>query len=200
MGREADCKCTWKESSADVKALLETSELILRGEIRRKIPFREMQRIHADGDRLRFVFQGDPVSLELGDAVAAKWAKTLTSPPPDLAKKLGIKPESNVRMIGRVDDEALKKALSRAGSVSERGGDLIIARVETLSELSAAFMKAATELGRGASIWIVYRKGKSHPLGEAHVRAAGLAAGLVDTKVASVSETLTALRFNKRRS
>jgi hypothetical protein len=200
MGREADCKCVWKESTADVRVLLETYELILRGGIRRKIPFAEMQGIHTDGGRLRFVFQGEPVSLELGDVVAEKWAKTLASPPPDLAKKLGIKPESTVRVIGTIDDKALKEAVSGAASTSAKSGDLLIARVETPTELSAALKKAATELSKGVPIWIVYRKGKGHALSEAVIRATGLAAGLVDTKLASVSPALTALRFNKRRS
>jgi hypothetical protein len=200
MGREANCKCVWKESTADVTALLETHELILRGGMRRRIPFVEMQGIHADGGRLRFVFQGEPVSLELGDAVAAKWAKILASPPPDLAKKLGIKPESKVRVIGTIDDKALEEAVSGAASTSGKSGDLIIARVETPSELAAALKKAAGESSKGVPVWIVYRKGKGHALSEAVVRATGLAAGLVDTKVASVSAVLTALRFNKRRS
>lgn len=200
MGREADCKCVWKESTAEVRALLETDELILRGGMRRRLPFAEMQGIHADGGNLHFVFQGEPVSLQLGDAVATKWAKTLASPPPDLAKKLGIKPASKVHVIGVVDDKALSEALAQGVSTSGNVSDLIIARVETSSELSAALKKAAMELKRGVPIWIVYRKGKGQALGEAVVRATGLAAGLVDTKVASVSPALTALRFNKRRS
>lgn len=200
MGREADCRCVWKESTAEVKALLETYELILRGGFQRKIPFAEMQEVHTDGGRLRFVFRGEPFSLELGDAVAAKWAERLSGPPPALAKRLGIKPESRVRVVGRVDDKALREAVSGAGRFSAKSADLVIARVETPSDLAAALEKAAAELSRGVPIWIVYRKGKGHALSEALVRAAGLAAGLVDTKVVSVSPALTGLRFNKRRN
>ena len=89
MGREADCRCVWKESTAEVKALLETYELILRGGIRRKIPAAEMQGVHADGGRLRFVFQDEPVSLELDDAVAAKWAERLTKSAPGSREEVG---------------------------------------------------------------------------------------------------------------
>ena len=103
-------------------------------------------------------------------------------------------------MIGTVDDKALREAVSGAGRFSAKSADLIIASVETPSDLAAALGKAAAELSRGASIWIVYRKGKGHALSEAVVRAAGLAARLVDTKVASVSPVLTGLRFNKRRN
>ncbi len=63
--------------------------------------------------------------------MAAKWAEALLKPPPTLAKKLGITPETTVRMIGPVDDSALKGALAEAKDVSQRKGDLIVARVDT---------------------------------------------------------------------
>jgi hypothetical protein len=49
-------------------------------------------------------------------------------------------------------------------------------------------------------IWFIYPKGKGHALSENDVRSAGLAAGIVDTKVAAVSPTLTGLRFVLRRA
>jgi hypothetical protein len=182
-----------------VKALLETRELILRGAIRRKVPFSEMQLVHTSNGRLHFTFEGEPVSLELGSTLAARWAQGITAPP-DLAKKLGITSKSRVRFIGSVDEAALKDALQKASEVSANIGELIIARVDTARELTTAFKKTGRALSDGVPIWIVYRKGKGHDLSEDVVRAAGLAAGLVDTKVAAVSETLTALRFNKRRN
>jgi hypothetical protein len=167
MGDEADGTCEWDKSKAAVKAVLESSELILRGRMRRRIPIAQMQRIHA--------------------------------PAVDLAKKLGISSESRVRAIGKMDDEELGQAIEKARKVPAEGADLIIARVDTADELTAALKASQKSLGR-APLWIVYRKGKGQPLSEATVRARGLAAGLVDTKVASVSSILTALRFNKRRA
>ena len=41
MGREAICTCDWAGEVTEVKALLETSEIILRGGIRKRIPFTE---------------------------------------------------------------------------------------------------------------------------------------------------------------
>jgi hypothetical protein len=61
--------------------------------------------------------------------------------------------------------------------------------------------KALKAAAKGAApIWIVYRKGPGQAVNETAVRAAGLAAGLVDTKVAAVSAVFTAMRFNHRRS
>ena len=48
-------------------------------------------------------------------------------------------------------------------------------------------------------IWIVYRKGPGHPISEADVRSTGLASGIVDVKVASVSPVLTGPKFVRRK-
>ena len=200
MGQEARCACDWNGTKAQVKALIEPPDLILRGSIGRRIPIAAMKQIRADGDRLRFTFNGNPVALDVGSSVAAKWAKVLQTPSPSLAKKLGITGESVVRMIGEVDEKTLEKAISEAKEVTTRSGDLILARVDTPGELTAALMKSADDLSRGVPIWFIYPKGPGHALNENIVRSTALAAGIVDTKVAAVSSTLTALRFVKRKS
>jgi hypothetical protein len=200
MGREAECACDWNGTAARVKALLEPPELILRGGIRRRLPFAKLHEIRADNDALRFVVAGDAVALALGSVLAAKWAKAIQSPPPSLAKKLGITAESVVYAIGAIDDDALREALASAKKTSKTEAGVILARVNTHAQLASALKAAAPQLAAGAPIWLIYRKGKGHPLTESDVRSAGLAAGVVDTKVASVSAALTGLRFVKRRS
>ncbi len=200
MGREAVCTCVWNGEKSKVKALLEPPDLTLRGEIRRKVPFSKMKNVKADGDLLQFKFENDSVALELGTTMAAKWADALVKPPPSLAKKLGITSETTVRMIGPVDDPLLKSALAEAKAVSQRKGELILARVDTLADLHAALDKASAQLKAGVPIWFVYRKGPGHPLNENQVRETALATGIVDTKVASVSAEFSALRFVKRRT
>src|SRR5208282_3214695 len=111
MGREANCLCDWNGETARVKALIEPPDLILRGEIRRRLPFSEMRQVRAEGAALRFNFGGDAVALKLGAPTAEKWAKAILTPPPSLAKKLGITAESTVWVIGTVDDPALETAL-----------------------------------------------------------------------------------------
>ena len=198
MGREAECKCDWNGTSAKVKALVEPPELILRGGLKQRIPFAEMQHLRADGDHLRFNFRGETVALTLGFDLAARWLKTLTAPPPTLAKKLGITVETVVRIIGPADDPALTEALASARATTGPA-DLILARVNTPAELTGALKSAAEQLDRGVPIWFIYPKGKGHPLNENDVRSTALATGIVDTKVAAVSSTLTGLRFVKRR-
>jgi hypothetical protein len=200
MGREAICACDWNGMKTEVKALIEPPELILRGGIRRRVPIAAMKQIKADDGRLHFMFNGEAVALDAGSDVAAKWAKALLTPPPSLAKKLGITAESVVRMIGEVDDAVLEKAISEAKEGTTRNGDVILARADTPGELTAALRKSADDLGRGVPIWFIYPKGPGHALNEHIVRSTALATGIVDTKVAAVSSVLTALRFVKRKS
>jgi hypothetical protein len=200
MGREAECTCNLDGTTARVKALVEPPDLILRGGMKHRIPFAEMRQVRADSECLRFEFRGASVSLELGNTLAAKWVQYLTAAPPTLAKKLGITDDTVVRMVGKVDDEALLAALASARSTAGSGpGDLILARVNTPAELSRALKLTADQLDRGVPIWFIYPKGTGHPLTENDVRFIALATGIVDTKVAAVSAKLTALRFVKRR-
>ena len=200
MGREASCICEWNGEAARVKALLESRELILRGAIRKRIPFVEMKRLRADCECLRFNFESDFICLMLGKDIAPKWLKVISTPPPSLAKKLGISPGSTVRMIGAVDDKQLAEALSDSDLVERGNCDLIIARADTAAELKAAFKKSASLLESGVPIWIVYPKGAGHAVREADVRETGLAAGVVDVKVAAVSPRLTGLKFVARKA
>lgn len=200
MGREANCRCEWNGKAVQVKALIEPPELILRGGIRRRIPFTELTGVAAKGSELHFRVGKDRVCLALGEKVAAKWATALVIEPPSLAKKLGVNPGSAVRVIGVVDDDALRDALSQARIVRSGIADVIVARVSTALELAGAFIKAGDLLGSGVPIWIVYKKGRGQEIGESDVRSAGLAAGIVDVKVASVSAQLTGLKFVMRKN
>ncbi|MGA2569037.1 MAG: hypothetical protein ABSF23_00825 [Terracidiphilus sp.] len=198
MGRESLCTCEWNGETAQVKALLESAELILRGEFRRKIPFAQIKSVRVEGGRLRFKVGGDAVAVDLGQALAEKWKKSILTPLPTLAKKLGITPESTVWVVGAVDDAALAAAIDEARALAQKGADVILARVNTPAELVRALKTTAKETNAGAALWIVYRKGPGHPIGEADVRSAGLATGIVDVKVVGVSAQLTALKFVRR--
>jgi hypothetical protein len=204
MGREATCMCEWNGEMARVKALIEPPELVLRGEIRRRLPFSELRQPRAEGGALRFKYGRDVVTLKLETRTAENWVKVILAPPPSLAKKLGITPESTVWMIGEIDDGQIESALAEARRVARKGpgvgADAIVARVNTAAELERAFKTAAKATSNGVPIWIVYRKGPGHAISESDVRAAGLAAGIVDVKVAAVSPLLTGLKFVRRKN
>lgn len=195
MGQECTCQCEWAGTVAEVKALLETTEIVLRGGIRRRIPFSGIKQMRVKGEDLRFLVEGEAVALTLGAETAEIWVKAIRNPP-SLAKKLGISKGTTVQVGGELLDEALEEALC-GGVRVKTGGDLLVACVETPEGLQKALMTATSG---AAPIWIVYRKGPGRVVNEAAVRAAGLAMGLVDTKVAAVSAVFTAMRFNQRRS
>jgi hypothetical protein len=238
MGREAACQCNWAGKSAKVKVLLESSELVFRGEIRRHVPFSDVKDVKAQSGRLSFTVAGETVELFLGtdqaavaipelpcpeatalkstrssgsgdlgqnqkghtnSGIAEKWAKALTAGPPSLARKPGITSESVVWTLGSVSDESLQSALAEAAHISDKKPALVVACVNTPKDLESALAKAHSHLADGIPIWLVFPKGQGHPLNESIIRSALLPRGLVDTKVASVSAALTAIRFNRRR-
>jgi hypothetical protein len=200
MGQEARCACDWNGATVEVKAILEPPALILRGGLRKRLLFASLEKVRADGDRLCFRFEGEEVALAVGKTQAEAWAKALTAPPPSLAKKLGIRPETVVRTFGEMDARELREALMTAQAVREDGADLMVARVNSPRELERALREIAKELHSGVPVWFVYPKGKGQALSETDVRSTALATGIVDTKVAAISATLTGLRFVKRRS
>jgi hypothetical protein len=201
MGREANCECTFEGTTAKVKVLLESDELIVRGDIRMSIPFKSLQRVRVEAESLCFNFERHPVLLRLGATVAESWAKKIKSPPPSLAQKLGITDKTVLRTIGPIEDRVLLSALSSSGAlIRVERPDLILSCVDTPESLAATLQTAKTQLARSIPIWLVYRKGPGHPLNESGIRTTLRARGLMDTKVASVSPELTALRFNLPKS
>jgi hypothetical protein len=196
MGREAVCKCVWAGTAAEVKALLESTEVILRGGLRKRVPFNEIKQVKALSDRLRFTVAGETVELFLSPKAAATWAAVLTSPPPSLARKLGITSTTVVRTIGEIHDRALNSALAEAAGISAKNSALIVAYVDSEESLHRTLKEAQAQLIKAVPIWMVYAKGKGHAIDESAIRSLLRNNGMMDTKVASVSATLTAIRFN----
>jgi hypothetical protein len=199
MGREAICECTFAGANAEVKALLESEELILRGDIRMRAPLQALRDVRVESEFLCFNLDKHSVQLRLGAAAAKSWAKKIKTPPPSLADKLGITGKT-VRTIGPISDRALDSALNAAAQISTRHPELILAYVDTPESLATTLQDAKAQLARSVPIWLVYRKGPGHPLNESAIRTILRANGLMDTKVASVSAELTALRFSRPKS
>jgi hypothetical protein len=196
MGREATCHCKWGAEEGDCKVLLEGRELILRSGIRRRVSLSAMSSVAARGGNLVFTVGQDQVELRLGVEAAQRWAKAIQTPPPSLAGKLGISRTTRLSVVGNIQCEELKEALADAAPASEKGVDLVLLCVNSQSELQQ-YLTAETYT---SPLWIVYPKGANSEVKESGLRDLLRSRGFVDTKVASVSARLTALRFVKRKS
>jgi len=187
MGLEAETTLETEGQRHRVKALLESHELILRGDFRRTLPIGEIGGVAVRDGALHFTHGGVDYVLHLPRAET--WARKLTTPPPSLASKLGISPGKPAFVVGAVDDDALKAALEGNVVADSSQAAQIVIVAETADALPAA---------ADLPVWIVYPKGAKSPLPESAVRGHMRAIGLVDTKTCSVSARLTALRFNRR--
>jgi hypothetical protein len=198
MGLEARCTCRLNDGSGEVRALLETRELILRGELKRKFPIATISQIRVDGGDLCFRVGKEKVALKLGAAVAGRWAKKLAAPPRTLAQKLGIAPSSKALVIGAVEDAALRDALAGSEAAGPDEAKLSLAVVTDAAALDCA-LEIHASLPSGAPIWVVYAKGSRAVFGEASVRAIMRATGYIDSKVSAVSDALSATRYGRRK-
>lgn len=195
MGQQATCTLRFGSKVSRGTALLESSELIFRGDTRRAFPFREMKSVEAVEGELRFEFSGAQVRVQLG-LQAGKWAHKILNPP-SLLDRLGVKLGLEVGILN-IGDKRFELQLRQRGARIAKGkprkdSDLIFFGAEEARELRALrelekFLKPA------GAVWVVYPKGRKE-ITEAGVMAAGKAAGLVDVKVCSFSATHTALKF-----
>lgn len=177
--------------------LLESGELIVRLGIRRRVPISSLAAVSAHGDKLVFRAGQDPVELRLGADVAQRWAKAIATPLPNLASKLGISGATKLLVFGNIESEELKAAVAEAGAVGGRDANLVLICAGSQSELDHNLAQCFKEKTCRGPLWIVYPKGPSSEVKELAVRELLRHQGFTDTKVASVSAKLTAIRFNK---
>jgi hypothetical protein len=196
MGREATCHCKWGAEAGDCKVLLEGSELILRRGIRRRVPVSAMTAVAVRGDELVFQVAEDHVALGLGPEIAQRWAKAIAAPLPDLASKLGISPNTRLSIVGDVRSEELQAAVAQGIAASGKEIDLTLICIHSQSEAGLLHQ----HLTGNGPLWVVYPKGANSPFKESTVRELLRSRGFIDTKIASVSAKLTAIRFVKRKS
>jgi hypothetical protein len=200
MGREATCEARFGKERSRGKALLETSELLFRGDFRVVVPFREMTSISADAARLTVTWRGGTLALALGAASAA-WAARIRNPP-SLLDKLGVKATSTVALMTGSGDafagedldgfvaELVARGVTVTSGKPSAETDLLFLAIGRKSELTS-LPRLLAALRPDAGIWVLRPKG-SALVSEADVRTAGRAAGLVDVKVAAFSARLTA--------
>jgi ethanolamine utilization microcompartment shell protein EutS len=199
VGREARCECRWPGGSGEVKALLEATEIILRGSLRRTLAIADLSDVRVDGDDLVFSAGEDRIELTLGSAIAAKWAKKVAEPPPTLAQKLGIAADAKAYVIGTVTVAEVAQALDGALTAVIADAAVALAVVGTQADLEHALALHQAKLG-AIPLWVVHRKGPKAISGDAAVRVHLRGNGYVDTKSCAVSPEYSATRYSVRKN
>lgn len=123
-----------------------------------------------------------------------------------LPKKLGIKsgyvvalvnaPKGFEETLGRLPEDVQLRRQARGKP------DLVVWFTRSLKEMAGRVGRMGALAGQGG-LWIAWPKkssGVATDLSQTEVRRAGLAAGLVDYKVAAIDETWSGLRFARRKS
>jgi hypothetical protein len=193
MGREATGTIGTADGKGRAKVLLETDELIFRGDVRARVPFRTLTTVAPGPDGLRLVWPDGDATVDLPEAEAARWAGRIQHPP-SLLDKLGVKDGSRLVVLD-VDDDAFAAELAGRDVETLPTGpaDVVIWSLDDPADV-ARLPSLVEWIHPAGALWAVWRKGRKE-LNENHVRDAALAAGLVDVKVARFSATHSALKL-----
>jgi len=115
-----------------------------------------------------------------------------------LLDKLGVKPGAKVAVVD-LDDPSFMKLLRERTSDIVKGkprtpADIVFIAANELRDLER-LKEVKSWIEPNGAIWVVRPKGGRSALRDTDLIGAGLAAGLVDNKIASFSDTHGAMRF-----
>jgi hypothetical protein len=196
MGREVDAQADYHGQSGSVRVLLESDALVLRGEIKARIPRRALQGWQADADDLQLSTPEGPLVLTMGAAEAAKWVVALNKPLPTLAEKLGVAGKK-LWLMADTQDENLASALTGIQQVGMAEASLAIAVLRQADDLDRLLNLCSEH--PTLPIWAINQKGARAGLPESAIRLALRAIGLVDTKACAVSPGLSGTLYRRRK-
>ncbi len=196
MGKDAQVRARFADGPDEGRLQYEAPKLLFRGRERRVFQGDALNGVRAEGADLVLA---DGSRFTLGEKQSAAWAAAINNPKGRL-DKIGVKPGMRTAILGVADAElAGELAGHDAAQVSDlRDLDLLFYAADSAAELAKVgdLVPALAEKG---ALWIVSRKGKAATVKDIEVMAAAKAAGLVDNKVVGFSDTLTALRFVRRK-
>lgn len=194
MGRETTCRGRIGKRAVEGRLLLETDELILRGDDRWKAPLKGLS-ASSDGDWLVVRNADGEARFEVGPKANA-WAHAINHPRTRL-DKLGVTADSRVLVVGIEDEELLEELRGRTGAVDDggraKGYDVVFLGVESTDDLRRV-ATLSRRIDAAGGVWLIHPKGRKD-LSHDVLVAAGKAAGLIDNKTARISDTHTGLRF-----
>ncbi len=194
MGNETETVVRYDGAPHQAKVLLETDEVIVRGGLKLRLPFREIADASPDGGDLVLRWSGHELRVPLGRD-ATKWAEKIRNPKSRI-EKLGVKPAQRIAALGSLPDDFLAELEASGADVSRRlrkGSDIIFTAISSRDQLHA-LKKLRDALQPAGMIWVVRPKADPR-ISESEVMQAGKSAGLVDVKVVRFSASHTAEKF-----
>ncbi len=195
MGNELKCNVKFGKQESQGKVLLETNEILFRGDFRLKIPFSTIKSAKAVDGELRLQTAQGLAIFQLG-AVAEKWREKILHPKSRI-EKLGVKPGAKISLFGNFDPDFLREVGALTKSVikdkAAADSDCIFFAADSKQDLGT-LSKIAQSMQGAAALWVVYPKGMKH-ITENDVLGAGRKCGLKDVKVVGFSATHTSLKF-----
>jgi uncharacterized radical SAM superfamily Fe-S cluster-containing enzyme len=198
VGYEVKCRVRVVEKGAareaDGTVLLETDELVVRGDARVRIKRTSIQRVARSAGTVTVTAPSATLTLTLDEAAATRWERKLRELPKRLIDKLDVKPEAAVLLIGTHDDDLCGQLAERTSRLSRASGaknrDVVFVDVSLAADMPRIARAKAAITDDGA-IWVVHPKGPTG-IADTAIFAKAKALGLSATKVARVSDTLTA--------
>lgn len=115
-----------------------------------------------------------------------------------LFEKLGVRSDMHAAVCGVRDEAFLLELDARLAMSASRHlrtkYDMIFVQIDGPAALER-IARAAAHLRPNGAVWVFHPKGKGASPPDAQVRAAGIAAGLVDNKICALNDTHTSTKF-----
>ncbi|MBC8064374.1 MAG: DUF3052 family protein [Chlorobia bacterium] len=191
MGLEATCKVVVNGTESIGKAHCGDGEIDFRGDFRFRWKWSEISILESQDGVLTVGKGEDVANFHIGDA-ADKWLFQIRNPKSRL-DKFGLKPGHRYQVWGEFDEKFASELAERAGTEGDAPLDIVFVRMDEADDLQK-LSEARAVIEPNGMIWAVWPKGRK-TFREDDIRNYGLANGLVDVKVASFSNELSALKL-----
>lgn len=193
MGLEANILCHKDDGTYEIKAHLESRELILRGALKMRIPIKDILNPKAEIDILEFEYKDEKYRFELGEA-AQKWYQKIISPPKSLAQKFGLKNDAKTYPLNDISSDEVNLAIQNCQFADLENAQIIFAQIKNIDDLEFIHKKIV-KLKSNFAIWLIYQKGKNAILKENQIREFMRQNGFMDNKISAIDDIWTSARY-----
>jgi hypothetical protein len=197
MGKELNTTIKCGREKATCKVMLETSQIIVRGDIKRRFPLASLRKLAARGGWLEFESAGERVSIKL-DGDAAAWIDRIKNPP-SRTQKLRLAAGMKACVLGVAEAGVVDEIAKATGRKPVRAlvdnTDVVMLFAELVADLRR-LREIERRLSPKGATWVLWPKGGGELRHESVVEAAA-AVGLEQTISIGFSERLTGLRLSR---